>query len=544
MTGKTLKTCALGVAVIGSTALTSLNTQAAITFDTRALSGDHAPGTEPWVRFFTFTAPVLNATGQIAFHGFLTGTTLGSPLPQGVWSEGEGSLNLVAQAGKAAPGAGAGVVYNGFDFASLLFNAAGQTAFSATLTGPGVEPFINDRGIWSEGSGSLGLVARTSDAAPGTDLGVKYGHFEGLKFNEAGQTAFKGFLAGPGVDDSNNTGIWSEDSGALRMVVQEGDAAPGTQGVFDSFTVPAFNGAGQTAFLGSFTGPDGEFTNERGIWSEGSGSLALVARTGDAMPGTKTGVFRDFTSLPALNGSGQVAFTASFFDFSPSADSTINSGLWSEGSGSLELVARTGDAAPGTEPDVVFSAFGSPGLNETGQTTFSGVLTGPGVDHTNDRGVWSKSSDSLELIMRTGDTAPGAGSGVVFSRFSRFLLNGSGRIVFEGFLAGADVDSTNNAGLWAIDPNGVLTLIARTGDLFDINDDPLIDDFRTIRSFRLATNSDGENGLLTIFNDADQLAFKLAFTDGSEGVFVATVPEPATLVMFVGVFGTLASRRR
>ena len=47
-----------------------------------------------------------------------------------------------------------------------VLNDAGQTAFTAVITGS------NNTGLWSEGAGSLALVARRGSQAPGTPSGV------------------------------------------------------------------------------------------------------------------------------------------------------------------------------------------------------------------------------------------------------------------------------------------------------------------------------------------------------------------------------------
>ena len=91
----------------------------------------------------------------------------------GIWSEGSGSLALVARSGSQAPGTPSGVNFSDFLCRSPVLNNAGQTAFYATLTGSGVDS-TNDQGIWSEGSGSLALVARSGSQAPGTPSGVNF----------------------------------------------------------------------------------------------------------------------------------------------------------------------------------------------------------------------------------------------------------------------------------------------------------------------------------------------------------------------------------
>ncbi len=552
MTGKMLKTYAVSVAVVGLIALSSLDAQAEVSYRTVALTADPAPGAGPGVVYsgtespstLAFGAPVLNGAGQTAFGGSLTGPGVDGTNNSGIWSEGSGLLSLVARTGDTAPGTELGVVYSAV--ASPVLNGAGQTAFEGSLTGPGVDS-TNISGIWSEGTGSLSLVAREGGTAPGAGPGVVYSElFFNPILNGAGQTAFSGALTGPGVDSTSNTGVWSEGSGSLSLVAQAGDAAPGMEaGVVFAQTGSnlTFNGAGQTAFVSDLIGPDVDFSNNFSIWSEGSGSLNLVARQGDAAPGTGPGVVWDGFNGPTLNGAGQIAFQG--FVQSTGVGST---GIWSEGSGLLSLVASEGDAAPGTGPGGVFSTFDVPiVINDAGQTMFLGRVSGSGVDPTNNTGIWSEGSGSLNLVAREGDAAPGTGPGEVFRDFNAItpVLNGAGQIAFLGFLTGTDVDEMNNGGIWATDPNGLLTLIAREGDLFDVNIDPLIDDLRTIKFVIMYTGfpgSGGEDGRATSFNDAGQLAFRLFFTDGSEGVFVATVPEPG-MVAVLGL-GVLALLRR
>ena len=513
-----------GPAAVLAAAGTGLPSEAAVVFETRALSGDAAPGTAPGVNFSGFNSPVLNGAGQTAFVGSLTGAGVDSANDSGIWSEGGGSgLALVAREGDAAPGTAAGV---NFSFVNPpVLNGAGQSAFRGFIAGSGVDS-TNDRGIWSEGGGAgLALVAREGDAAPGTAAGVNFSFVNSPVLNGAGQTAFVGSITGLGVDSTNDSGIWSEGGGSgLALVARTGRAAPGTgDGVNFSFVnPPVLNGAGQTAFFGSLTGSGVTAANDRGIWSEGGGAgLALVARTGRAAPGTGDGVsFSGFNS-PVLDGAGQTAFLGSL---TGSGVTTANDrGIWSEGGGAgLALVARAGDAAPGTADGVNFSGFNSPVLNGAGQTAFLGALTGLGVNSSNNSGIWSEGGGAgLALVAREGDAAPGTAGGVNFSSFNSPVLNGAGQTAFRGFLTGTGVDSTNDTGLWASDLDGDLRLIVRTGDLFDVNDDPFLETLRTVSLVSFSSNSGGEDGRPSGFNDAGQLAFRLRFTDGSEGIFVA-----------------------
>ncbi len=472
--------------------------------NTVVLSGTAAPGTSD--DFSSFDIPNLNSAGRAAFRGVVTGPGVNSVNEQGIWSEGGGSLALVARTGSGAPGTSA-------DFSFLnspVLNGAGQTAFLGTLLlGPGAGSDDNT-GIWSEGGGSLALVAREGSAAPGASADFSFLTSPG--FNSAGQTAFFAGLTGAGVVSSNNTGIWSEGGGPLALVAREGSAAPGTSSDFSFLESPILNGAGQTAFLGTLTGSGVNANNNRGIWSEGGGSLDLAVRTGNVAPGTSADF--SFLSSPDFNGAGQVAFWGELTG--SGVTSNNNRGIWSEGSGALALVARTGDLAPGTSAD--FSLLINPVLNGAGQTAFTGFLSGAGVSSSNDRGIWSEEGGSLDLIARKGSGAPGTSAD--FSFLSSPILNGEGQTAFWANLTGTGVDNSNNFGIWAQDTSGVLTLIARNGDQLDV-DDGLGTDLRTISELGFIAFNGSEDGRASVFNNLGQVVFRASFTDGSSGIFVS-----------------------
>ena len=520
-------------------------------FQTVALTGDQAPGAEPGVVFSFLGLPVINPAGQTAFSANLSRAS--SNNNSGIYSDVSGTLAQVVREGDQAPGADPGVVFSDFSLSFPSLNAAGQIAFSGSLTGAGVDT-TNDSGIYSEDSGTLAQVARAGGQAPGADPGVVFSSFgrDSLPaFNPAGQTAFRGDLTGTGVDATNDSGIYSEGSGTLTQVARAGGQAPGADPgvVFSGFNVlSVLNAAGQTAFEGFLTGTGVDFTNDTAIYSEGSGTLAQVARAGDQAPGADPGVvFRRFND-PVLNAAGQTAFEAGLDG--EALNSTNNSGIYSEGSGTLAQVAREGGQAPGAAPGVVFDRFGAPVLNAAGQTAFSADLDGTGVDRTNDSGIYSEGSGTLAQVARTGDQAPGANSGVVFAGFGRNtvpVINAAGQTAFTGFLTGAGVDGTNGVGIYATDLDGQLIEIARAGDVFDVNNDPLVEDLRTISDLSFFGHTGNEDGVGSSFNDLGQLVFAAFFTDDSEGIFVSNlvaVPEPASLA-FLALSGvSLLSRRR
>src|SRR5262245_1692205 len=84
----------------------------------------------------------------------------------------------------------------------------------------------------------------------------------------------------------------------------------------------------------------------------------------------------------------------------------------------VRTVALSGQPAPGTGDGVYFDSFRfAPPLNDAGQTSFVGVLTGSGVSGFNTSGIWSEGTGQLELVARGGGTAD-AVTGLKFTGFS------------------------------------------------------------------------------------------------------------------------------
>jgi hypothetical protein len=478
-----------------------------------------------------FRGPALNDAGQTVFRANVAGIGVDATNNQGVWSEGAGRLALVARTGSQALGAPSGLNFRidpTLELFTPVLNSVGQAAFYGGLTDGSV-------GLWSEGSGSLNLVARSGVQAPGAPLGVNLSFSDGLNpfhldwplLNDAGQSAFVATLTGAGVTSANNWGVWSNGSGILELVARAGDQAYGTPSgmVFGessyapiSVFVGGLNDAGHIALWANLAGT-GVVGNDRyGYWSGGAGSLALLTRSGNPAPGTSSGVsFGPLFGPIAFNGAGQVAFGANL------TGSGVNSanleGLWSNRSGSLDLVARRGNHAAGTPNGVnyLFSSPSYPVLNDAGQVAFRSYLTGSGVDSTNELGIWSDGSGEMALVARTGSHAPGTAEGVSFFDLHFPSLNSAGQTAFRANLTGEEVDFTNDRGIWATDTSGALQLIVRTGGQLEVTPG----DIRTLSDLDFVTATGNGDNRPSAFNNFGQLVFWASFTDGSQGVFVS-----------------------
>ena len=508
------------------------------TYQTVALSGRPAPGAGAGVNYASFGTPALNDAGQVAYFAFLTGTGVTGANDSAIFAGGFAAPRLVAREGSAAPGAGAGVNYSGFSTPAL--SDAGQVAYFAGLTGTGVTG-ANDETIYAGDFATPQLVAREGSAAPGAAAGVNYSFLNPPALNDAGQVAYLTFLTGAGTT-ANDSAIFAGGFAAPRLVAREGSAAPGTPaGVnYSSFDTPALNDAGQVAYRAVLTGTGVTSANNTAIYAGGLASPQLVAREGNAAPGAGAGVNYSFFLTPVLSDAGQVAYLTIL---TGSGVTAANEGaIYAGGPAAPQLVARAGNAAPGAGAGVNYSFLDTPALNDAGLVAYRAGLTGTGVTGANRDAIFAGGLAAPQLVARTGDAAPGAGAGVNYSSFSTPVLSDAGQVAYLTTLTGTGVTDANDFGLFAADLLGNDLLIAREGDLFDV--DPTAGfDLRTITdggiSFLIGRGDDTLTGL---GNDGT-LAFQLSFTDGTSGLFTAVVPEPSSLAV-LGLGGVALLRRR
>ncbi|QDV75397.1 DUF7453 family protein [Botrimarina mediterranea] len=335
----------------------------------------------------------------------------------------------------------------------------------------------------------LRTIAVTNQPASGGPAGSRYSRFSTFfraldtTINAAGQTAFQGEMSTfyGGVTNDDNAAIWSDASGALDILVREGNQAPAAASgaVFGSFggTV-VINDQGRVAFSGGLRIGSGGVTvdNQSGIWTAGPGGLRQVMREGDQAPSSPPGVV--FSGLSSaidnliFNDAGHTAFYASVRDAGGSVDATNNSGFWLDGPSGLQLLAREGTQAPGLVAGAVFESLSTNGvtgtLNNNGQVAFRAFLRQGegGVNSYNDAALWTTLDGPVSLLLREGDQAPGLPNGAFFDSFGEPpRLNDSGHILFRGFMrpgfGGVTYDS--DEGLYS-NRGGQLSLIYQTGD--------------------------------------------------------------------------------
>jgi hypothetical protein len=373
---------------------------------------------------------------------------------------GSPAVRTVALSGQQAPGAEPGSVFSVFDteeYGGPALNNLGRTAFIATLAHGGGVDGTNDRGIWSEGSGSLALEVRDGEQAPGTPPGAAFFFLNDPQFNDAGQVAFVGTLAvgAGGATNANNFGVWITSHDSLLYVARAGDAAPGGPpgAVFNGFTNGlTLNESGQLAFQAGVFGGGG------GIWLLSGGSLEPVVSSGEYAPGTSVGTTFGGINPPSLSDAGRLAF---FSNLAIGADPPTYDevGIWSGEPGSLGLAARRGAQAPGLPAGAQIDSFrANPLVNVAGNTLFYADLKpgSGGVTAANSGVVYIQRGGSLDLVLRSDRHAPGTPAGTRFEHFGLPFFNADDEVAFRGGLregfGDVGMNTDNSTGIWAGDP--------------------------------------------------------------------------------------------
>jgi len=307
----------------------------------------------------------------------------------------------------------------------------------------------------------LRVIAKTGQAAPGTAAGVTYSGLNAPRVDADANTTFGAFLAGPNITQGH-MGIWVERDGALELVIQRGDPAPGA-GPGVTFTTTGFSplnpaiADGLVAFRSPLLTPGGV---GGGLFKETPLDLRLVALGGMQAPGLPAGVTMG-VGEPAFNPPGNVVFGS----FLSGTGITANNdeSIWTDRAGPLALLVREGNRAPGTT--LVFGAgssrFAPGGLREFTTNAQSRVLvhanlSGRGVDDLNDEALYVEGPNGLALLAREGAQAPGqatgirfgAGVGDAFDEIVPLVLSNAGVALFQARIAGANVNATFADTLW------------------------------------------------------------------------------------------------
>ena len=506
-----------------------------ISVKTVALTGQTPEGVDPSLVFTGFTNPVIDAGGRVAFVAGLG--VSGGPVntTTGIWTTDlNGVLQLVALSGQTAPGTEPGVMFAGFDIPAV--NAYGQTSFYAGLTGPSVGSG-NNLGLWTNSSGSLELIARKGYGLSGLSPGITVADLvdtDTPQINNLGQTAIRTVYAGPGITADNDSATHLHSSGILLQIAREGEHPPGTAPDVKYLypSVPNVNNYGEYIFRSGITGPGIPAPFIFGLWTNVSGPLELIAQAGQAAIDQPVGVTYDGLYGQVINDSGQIVFQSNLDGTGITFEN--DTALYQHVQGVTSLLLQAGDTADDAGAGVSFYSFGPPVLSDNAVIGLNATLTGSGVNSLNSESLWIIRDGVMDMVVRQKEPAPGAAPGVVIRSVFNPMVNKLGQMAAFGYLEGPGVDSTNDKAIWITNENHDLVQVVRKGDMFDVNDDPLVEDLRLITDLSIR---DIDPEQYPSLNDNGHLSFLLKFSDGSIGLFMASTWLPGDLSGdgFVGI---------
>ena len=311
----------------------------------------------------------------------------------------------------------------------------------------------------------------------------------------------------------DESGIWIVDLDSIsaplngqRLVAIGGSTANGGALTIEAPIASSFNAFLSGAFSATLEdGDENSFNNDTAIWSVDSSSNAtIIAKTGDTAPGSSD-TFLSF-GKPVVDSDGDVYFWSALLNENEAE------GLYRFSGGTLAMLSSTTEAIDVFGTPKTYSEFRDPVVNGDGDLAVLATET-PGdlqtILHRDSSGVWS-------IVAQSGMQAPDAFPGVTFSILSSPHLNGNGQVAFQASLSGSGdaISDTTDTGAWAMDSNGVLALVAREGDTFEVRP-----------GFPTTVESATING----FNAANQIALNYSFTNGANAIAIVgleDVPPP------------------
>lgn len=497
---------------------------------------------------FRITASTSLVAGQVIVDDQFT-TSTGRPLPPQILTSTPQNVNLPGGvwSGKGAVGLGA---YGTPDILSLgskqVLKLTGDIGAVVPLASNGgyTKPTLirlqttfnlgTTTGLGTTRSAGLGFWSSAAEGLANSYLG-----FYGVTVDRNGSVKLNlnpsDFT--PLVTESlPNAGDWSASAWhtlAFSVNTNTGEIFDVMMdGIFYNFVSPvsAFTNA-NTNYAGILVSSDASegnlFVDSFQVSEATSGLQQPVVMKGARAAGITDAKFTSF-GYPAMNDEGHTAFFATVTGTDKAATTALLGklkGIWADdSSGIRQLIARVGDTAVDTS-SAVFSAMSDPVYNGNEEIAFRGTLKA-GVGDTvstpktsaNHIGIWSNTGGTLHLVARGAGQAPGCPAGATFATFTSTALPDQGGVVMFATLniGTGGVDKTNNIGIWAVDTDGVLQLIARTGA--EIGG-------KVITKLSFLPVASGVSGQTRSFiQSTGDLLYKATFADGSSGIYKVVFP--------------------
>ncbi len=548
----------------------------AVEITTIVLSGDDAPGAS--FPFSTFTdlvvtpnpasAPVVDEEGRVLFL---------ANLPNGIWAGDGDTVEKLIISQDPAPVLGETI----FGIVNLYRGGAGRYFFEALVSPSLLDP--RTQVLYSASDTSFVPVAQEGQAAVGTPSVFNGSFWPSPESGSGGEYAFVGDLESDvgGVSASNDEGVWAGSAGSLELLLREDDPAPGFDPNASERCVPTADGSladpatpieavdllavelardGTLAMEATIAGCPTFPSIRDVIWRRDPGELPRVVVMGsDPLPEPGRQII-DIDRIALSDGlaedeGGGLLGTRQSLPLAFVGEASESGGPRGRGAfvvtdTEIETLVFAGDSLPGTPAGAVVEDVFNSGFTvaDTGRAAFFVWLeNAPASD---DFGLFAAGGGSPAFALAVaGAPAPGA-PGAVFSQPPQFTFHleqafdgdPCGTVAFTMALREGvgGVDASNDYGLWRSGPEGPVELIARKGDTLEVAPG----DTRTVADLTFAGAGGNSIGHAGGIGPDGEVAFWASFTDGSEGIFVTDplvveCPEPGMVAGQTAAFLSL-----
>ncbi len=398
-------------------------------------------------QFGNFRPPIINNRGDIAFVGLFNSSKARNGFAQSIFVRlADGSWKVIRE-GEKAVNLSEGI----YGFGGLMaFNDSGDVTFIADFgpdgpkpaattaaTDPGLEqtPSLNKSLFLKSASGLKSLV-KLGDEVPA--MPSHFSGFANASTNSQGVTAFIGTYTDP-----DGRGLFMIEQGKLRLVCRSGQRiGNGEEGTFSEHYYPShINERGELAFLS-------RVGDKSGIFVSRAKGVELITITGKPAPLKEANFIGFGNKTPAISSRGEVVFVG-YYD-GPDA----GRGLFAKGDGPIRAIARSGEKIADTNN--AFTDFLHPAINARGDVAFLGKFGG------RNQGLFIKTAKGIEPIALVDQPVPGGDKEETFNNFTQPSLNDRGEVVF--YAQTKNPKTGVEVGIFARDEKGNVKLLFKRGD--------------------------------------------------------------------------------
>jgi hypothetical protein len=444
---------------------------AGIDFRLIAKTGDPSPLAGPNAKILNLGTLAADAAGDMAFVAGIDAPGVTDENRDMILvADSNGTSRMIARQGQSAAGAPANSTFGSFYYDDLRMNDAGNVAFVNQMTpaGGGPNAYVT---IWSD-VGGLHLADSAVTTASIFDSG-DFTYVNVSKFDATGRIAYakNSFQSSGQVITDGLHSFWlAPAQGPAHAVVTVGDQISLGGGPYWKFNYlydsVSLESNGRVVYGAQLTGDGINTLNNDTIWADDNGFKQILMRDGQAAPGLPSGTIMTHVQTPYADSAGHLAFTSTIAG--PDTNSTNSEAIFSTTGGSLHLVARLGQAAPGVGAPANFLSLPPTLIKVDGNATLF-LATVRGAADRDIQATFVDRNGTLTAITYDGQPAPGMGVGysVGYSPSLYQLPNADRFLVQAGVSFGGQVAGQ---GVWVEDQNYRLQPLLHVGSMVKIGD--------------------------------------------------------------------------